>query len=112
MYCDQTVMPTIPIPNVRLGTQILAPGRPKAALRFDCNWVAARVVAALAFTIVLLLVIAARAQETDPERAFTGAIQLFQGGWYDRAEKELGAFAAAFPNSTNRNEAILLQAQS
>jgi TolA-binding protein len=62
--------------------------------------------------VLVLLPVRARGQETDAERAFTGAVQLFQGGWYDRAEKELGAFAAAFPSSTNRNEAVLLQAQS
>jgi TolA-binding protein len=54
----------------------------------------------------------AQGQEADAERAFTGAIRLFQGGWYDRAEKDLGAFVAAFPSSTNRTEAVLLQAQS
>ena len=54
----------------------------------------------------------APAEESDPERAFTGAARLFQGGWYDQAEKELGAFLAAHPASTNRTEAVLLQAQS
>ncbi len=53
-----------------------------------------------------------RAQEPDAERAFTSAARLFEGGWYDRAEAELSAFLAAYPNATNRIEAVLLQAQS
>lgn len=63
---------------------------------------------------VLLALSLARLQAEDPaaERAFAGAAKLFQGGWYDQAEKELQAFLAAFPNSTNRGPAVLLQAQS
>lgn len=59
-----------------------------------------------------LLVLAAvgRAQDAA-ERAYTGALKLFEGGWYEQAEKELGAYVAAFPDSTNRPQAVLLQAQ-
>jgi TolA-binding protein len=55
---------------------------------------------------------AGRAQELPEERSFAGALKLFQGSWYDQAEKEFGAFVAAFPTSTNHNQALLLQAQS
>ena len=51
-------------------------------------------------------------EETEADRVFTAAVRLFQGGWYDRSEKDLGAFVANFPASTNRLEAVLLQGQS
>jgi TolA-binding protein len=51
------------------------------------------------------------AEETDADAAFAAAVRFFQGGWYDRAEKEFTEFLAGYPHSTNRNEAVLLQAQ-
>jgi TolA-binding protein len=57
--------------------------------------------------------VALHAQAPDAERsAWTGAVKMFQGGWYEQAEKELGAFTLSFPGSTNQPEAVLLQAQS
>ena len=52
-----------------------------------------------------------RADDADADRAFTAAVKLFQGGWHDLAEKDLGAFQERFPTSTNRVQAALLQAQ-
>jgi outer membrane protein assembly factor BamD (BamD/ComL family) len=48
----------------------------------------------------------------DPGPAFNAAASLFRDGWYDRAEKQFGELVANFPNATNLNEAVLLQAQS
>ena len=53
-----------------------------------------------------------RAQEADAERAFNAAVRLYQGGWYDQSEKEFGTFLTAFPATTNRTTALVLQAQS
>ncbi|MFO1501435.1 MAG: tetratricopeptide repeat protein [Verrucomicrobiota bacterium] len=69
----------------------------------------------IALAVGLALIAAApfgRAQETDADRALTAATRLFQGGWYDQAEKELKAYLTAYPGATNRNYAVLLQAQS
>jgi outer membrane protein assembly factor BamD (BamD/ComL family) len=48
----------------------------------------------------------------DAQSAFKAAANLFREGWHDRAEKQLGDFSAKFPNATNLNEALLMQAQS
>jgi TolA-binding protein len=52
------------------------------------------------------------AQDSDTDRAYAGAVKLFQGGWYEQAERELGAFAERSTNAVQRTDAILLQAQS
>jgi TolA-binding protein len=70
-------------------------------------------------TIVALIVLltaawlgrSLRAEELGAENAFGEAIRLFQGSWFDRAEKGFADFVAGFPQSTNRYEAMLLQAQ-
>ncbi|MHC1765694.1 MAG: tol-pal system YbgF family protein [Verrucomicrobiia bacterium] len=79
--------------------------------RFECSlrWCLLGIASS---AVLLCLLMTLRAQEPDAERAFTGAARLFEGGWYDRAEAELSAFLVAHPNSTNRIEAVLLQAQS
>jgi TolA-binding protein len=45
-------------------------------------------------------------------RAFAAARKSFEGGFYDRAERELGEFTRQFPNSALFPEATLLQAQA
>lgn len=46
------------------------------------------------------------------ESAFNAAARSFQGSFYDRADRELGAFIQAFPASERLGEALLLQAQA
>ncbi len=45
-------------------------------------------------------------------RAFEAVARSFRDGIWERADRELGEFVRAFPNSEHRAEAILLQAQS
>lgn len=56
--------------------------------------------------------LAAAAEQPESEAAFSSAVRRFEGGWYDLAEKGFAEFLAGSPQSTNRSEAILLQAQS
>jgi TolA-binding protein len=46
------------------------------------------------------------------ERAFIAAAQAFEGGFFERADKELEAFAQQFPASARVPEAVLMQAQA
>jgi TolA-binding protein len=46
------------------------------------------------------------------ERAFAAASQAFRDGWWERAERELGAFTVRHPKSENRAEAVLLRAEA
>src|SRR5882762_8487957 len=49
---------------------------------------------------------------TPEERAFSDASKAFQDTFYDRAEREFGAFVQQFPNSSRAPEAVLFQAEA
>lgn len=68
----------------------------------------------LALTLVGGAVLRLEAAEppSPEERAFIAAAQAFQGGFFERAEKECGAFIQQFPNSARLPEVALLQAQA
>ena len=55
---------------------------------------------------------AAPAAAPQEENAYNAAARSFQGGFYDRADRELGAFVQTFPASEHVGEAVLLQAQA
>jgi outer membrane protein assembly factor BamD (BamD/ComL family) len=69
----------------------------------------------LAFTVLWLAGLhlhAAGTAESGAFSAFSPAVNAFRERVWERAEKELGAFAAKYPKSTNVVEAILLQAEA
>ncbi|HEY4983966.1 MAG TPA: tetratricopeptide repeat protein, partial [Verrucomicrobiae bacterium] len=66
----------------------------------------------LAFTVLWLAGLHLHAAGIAETRAFTAAKNAFRAGIWDRAEKELGAFAEKYPKSTNVAQAFLLQAEA
>lgn len=71
-----------------------------------CRWL---VVAVLLVTAATPVRAAATAAET---RAFAGAAEAFQGGFYQRAEAEFAQFIGSYPASARLAEAALLQAEA
>jgi tetratricopeptide (TPR) repeat protein len=55
---------------------------------------------------------AARVSGTDEERLFDAAAQVFNDGFYERADREFGEFARMYPYSGKWAESILYQAQA
>ena len=53
-----------------------------------------------------------RAQSAAETRSFSAAVEEFEDGLFDLAEKDLGDFLRSFPGSTHGAEAILYQAQA
>lgn len=75
-------------------------------------WSTGRLFWVAALALSLWTAAAAAPETNDAQRVFAGAARLFQGSWYDQAEREFASFLLTFPASTNRDEAALLQAQS
>ena len=72
-----------------------------------------RCVCALLALAVLALAGGRAVAAGAPEgRAFTNALKSVEGGWWDVADKELGAFLEKYPKSEHRPEAVLYQAQA
>lgn len=76
--------------------------RPVARLRLLC----------LAGALALGTALPMRAATVPERRAFEAAQKSFDGGWWDAAEREFGAFIVDFPESERLSQAILRQAQA
>jgi TolA-binding protein len=70
---------------------------------------ACSIVVALALFAGGLPLTAAGKAET---KTFTEAAQAFRDGFWERAERELGAYLERYPNAENRAEAVLLRAEA
>ena len=72
-----------------------------------------RGLAALLLNFALAALPASGAEPTGAEkRAFDAAVRAFADGFYERADRELGEFTAANPQSGLAPKAVLLQAQA
>jgi TolA-binding protein len=66
----------------------------------------------MALLLNLALAASAAAPTAAEKRAFDAAVRAFADGFYERAERELGEFTAANPQSDLAPRAVLLQAQA
>lgn len=65
-----------------------------------------------ALLLLLTATAPAGAATRAENNAFKAAAQAFSDGFWERAEREFGDFAAGYPKSERRTEAILLRAQA
>lgn len=79
-------------------------------MKRSCAWFPRWLVPAVAG--LALLAASTRAASLGEMRAFTSAQRAFDGGWWDLADQEFGAFNDKYPKADRHAEAVLRQAQA